>query len=103
MPTPGGSLTGSLRQGVSRLAWEFSAQAKPAPDSATRAPKPGFANTFTPGAGGRARAPGAHHRRPGEGKGETRVTVGQRLSRAQEDAARLVERGVRRVALDDSP
>src|SRR5262249_44584317 len=48
----GGSLTGSLFQPVSRLAWLLPAQVQPEPLSETRKPKFGFATTLTQGAGG---------------------------------------------------
>src|SRR5258705_4115000 len=46
-----GSLTGSLCQGVSRLAWLLPHQVKPSPLSLTMVPKCGLAITFTHGAG----------------------------------------------------
>ena len=49
--SPEGSLTGSLRHGVSRLSWLFSDQVKPGPDSVAANPNREWATTFAHGLG----------------------------------------------------
>ena len=48
--SPGGSLTGSLRHGVSRLSWLLSDHVKPVPRSDAANPNVGCATTLTQGA-----------------------------------------------------
>src|SRR5580692_1272938 len=57
MASPGGSVTGSLDQGVSWFSWLFSDHVWPEPDSETRNPKEGFAITLIHGAGVRKLSP----------------------------------------------
>src|SRR5579864_269618 len=57
MASPGGSVTGSLDQGVSWFSWLLSDHVWPEPDSEARKPKEGFAITLTHGAGVRRPSP----------------------------------------------
>ena len=55
--SPGGSLTGSLDQGVNWFCWLLTAQVQPEPDSDTKNPKEGLAITLIQGAGVHCRSP----------------------------------------------
>src|SRR5688572_23347175 len=50
--SPGGSLTGSFRQGVSRLSWLLRDQVYPGPHSVATKPNDGCATTLDHGTGG---------------------------------------------------